>query len=102
MIKGIDTNERIEFISKHDHDEPKTVFIFRPLSGLEMSGLLKALEGGDSMTYLNETVFDIKDGIPEGGNKKDYLASLPLNILSELLTEANEINRLTGQDAKNC
>lgn len=98
MLKGIDPNERVEFISSYDNSEPKTVFILRPLTGMEMSGGLSSKE--DIFRMVSVSVVEIKN-MPEGQSKEDFIKSLPLLPLGELVQKCNELNKITGQDAKN-
>ena len=47
MLKGIDINKRIEYISKEDKEEEKTVFVLKPLSGADMLSLTKFVDGNN-------------------------------------------------------
>lgn len=95
MIQGIDVNQRIEFVSEKDSSEPKTVFIFKPLSGFEM---LDVQDGGlDLKRFIKRTIIEVK-----GVEDKDlFLESLPLSIVGELIKKANEVNKLTEEETKN-
>ena len=99
MLQGIDVNERFEFISKLDKTEPKTKFIFKPLSGSDMFGL----QGKDEsfiIVVLDKSIVEIQN-MPEGLSKEDYIRSLKSNALNELFEKFNEINNLTDDDIKN-
>ena len=46
MLKGIDLSQRIEFSSKEDKGDQKTIFVIRPLSGVEMLDVAKHVDNG--------------------------------------------------------
>ncbi len=95
MLQGIDINQRIEFISAYDTTDPKTVFVFKPLSGFEM---IKLSESGlDIQQFLQKTIAEIH-GVED---KDKFLTSLSVKILAELINKANEINKITEQEIKN-
>ncbi len=98
MIEGIDVNQRIEFISSNDKSDPKTVFVFRPLSGFEMLNLEDGEQGTSKIKkFLNLTICEIK-GFE---NKAAFLDSLKIDILGELIKKANEVNTFTENEIKN-
>lgn len=98
MIQGIDVNQRIEFVSENDKVEPKTIFVFRPLSGFEMLEIEDGEKGNLKIRkFLNETICEIK-GIE---NKESFINSLPIAILGELIKKANEINSFSEIETKN-
>lgn len=95
MLKGIDVNQRIEFVSKFD-SEPKTIFVFQPISGIGMIEL-----GGKSIVdILDKAIVEVKNFQPEQP-KIDILKSLSISVVTELIEEATKINNITSQDAKN-
>ena len=95
MIKTININERIEFISQFDTTEPKTVFVFRPLSGLEM---IKLSEGSlDIERFLNAAILEIK-GVED---KAAFIKTLEAKVLGELVNKANEVCEITKAEIKN-
>lgn len=99
MLQGIDVNQRIEFVSKYDTTEPKTVFQFKPLSGSEMFGL-QGKQDSFIMTVLNLSIVKI-DNLPKGKDKKEFLNCLPSNVLNELFTKFNELNNISEEEEKN-
>lgn len=94
MIQGIDVNQRIEF-TLEDDKEPKTVFVFKPLSGFEM---IKINDSGDyTRAYLETTIAEII-GVSD---KDKFLSSLSINHLGKLIKKANDINGISEQEIKN-
>lgn len=106
MIKGIDVNQRIEFVSKNDNSEPKTIFVFRPLTAESMlsfaseqnNGELK-LTGSKIFDFLEMSIVEIKNY--QEGSVNELLRTLPPMIIAELVQEAGNINKMNGQDEKN-
>ena len=96
MIKGIDVNQRIEFISKTDTEEPKTVFILQPLAGLSMV----ELHGKKMVDILDASIVEVRNFVPEIP-KLEIIKSLSVGIITELMEEVSSINQVTGQDRKN-
>lgn len=95
MLQGLNVNERIEFISKSDNSEPKTIFILRPLSGYESATKTTTLE------VLLTNIVEIKN-MPEGHSDiETYIKSLDQSCFVELITRVNLLNRVTEQEAKN-
>ena len=104
MIKGIDLNQRVEYVSKYDNSEPKTVFIFKPLSASEMIDTIGSesstyLKGSKIIEYLDLVICEIKNA--EFTDKKTYLDSLPSLVVSELVSESSSMNNMTASDQKN-
>lgn len=98
MIIGVDLKQRVEFISSQDISEPKTVFIFKPLSGFEMMGFMDLSENNSKMfDYLNACIESIQNA---EGSKEEYLKSLPIKVIAELLNKALEVNNLSVADKK--
>lgn len=107
MLKGIDVNQRIEFVSKEDKSDPKTVFVLRPFSGIEMVSMSQffdegkmVLSGEGILSFLEKSVVEIKN-FKEGLSVKEILSQLSGVVLGELVNEISLINNLTGQDQKN-
>lgn len=107
MLKGIDVNERIEFVSKEDVSDPKTVFVFKLLSGAEMIGFSRFMEDGQLKLSGDNVIDFIDNSIVEIKNfsndlpKRSVISSLPANILTELFTQISKINNLSKGDEKN-
>ena len=107
MLKGIDINQRIEFSSKSDDSEPKTIFIFKPMSAEDMlnfagdgdNGQLK-LSGSKIFSFLEMSIVEIKNYEPVG-TVASILRTLPPMVITELVQESASINKITGQDQKN-
>jgi len=108
MLKGINVNQRIEFTSKHDTEEPKTVFVFKPLTTEAMmdfvsdstDGQLK-LSGEKLFSFLGLSIIEIKNFGEENETVVNALKRLPPMVIVELVEEAVNINKMTGQDSKN-
>lgn len=100
MIKAIDTSVRIEFSSKNDTTDPKTIFILRPLSGMEM---MQFTGGGqdDVLKMVSSSLVDVKNFPSKWDNIIDVCNMLSINTLGELISKINEINSVTEQDQKN-
>lgn len=100
MLQGINVNDRIEFISKHDKDDPKTIFILRPLTADEV---LKTANVKDSykslMKMLELSIVEIKNF--EHTEIKIAIESLSTGVINELLETVNKINHITDDEAKN-
>jgi hypothetical protein len=101
MLKAIDINKRIEWSSKLDETEPKTIFVLKPQSGFDMLEFATGSKEEILALALN-TIVEVKNfpGI-ESLTIKDVIMSLEINVLGELLQAINSLNRITGQDAKN-
>jgi len=107
VLKGIDINQKIEFVSKEDTSEPKTVFIFVPLSGADTIGMSGIFEGGMAkltgkaiVDFLDKCIVEIKNFEGET-DKIKIISSLTTGVISELVTQASEINNLKAQETKN-
>lgn len=98
MLKGIDTNQRIEFSYSKDTEEPRTIFVLRPLSGAEMLEFTGTTAEIVKMVELS--LVEVKN-YPTGGTPAEILKTLELGVLGELIKKVNEICRLSEQDAKN-
>ena len=109
MLKGVDINQRIEFSCVDDKEEPRTIFVFKPLSGFEMLDLSKHLVGKKltlSGSYILETleksIVEIKNPDLKDKDKiKEFLQGLSSIVLVELVTETGKINKLTDDESKN-
>lgn len=96
MLKGIDVRQRIEFVSSQDTVEPKTVFVLKPLSSLDMS----TLTGDNSLqVYLEKSIVEIKNF--ETQDVKEAIAMLDPKTFAELISKINEINRFDKAEEKN-
>lgn len=98
MLEGIDINQRIEFISSCDITEPKTIFVFRPLGGVEMMRYQELNKPEVLLEFLNTTIVDIKNC--NNPDKIAYIKSIDKNAISEIVIKALSINELTGEDKK--
>jgi len=107
MLKGIDLAQRIDFSSSFDIEEPKTIFVLRPLSGVEVLSMAKFVSGTEiSSDYLLEllkaSVEEIKNpDIKEKHKVIEFLSSLKPNVLMELVNETSSINKLSAVEEKN-
>jgi hypothetical protein len=105
MLKVIDVNQRIEFVSKYDNDEIKTVFVLKPLTGEDRANFFDngtaTLSGTKLYDYLSSAVVEIKN-IDGDGNIRSKLVSIKDdNVIAELVTKIGEMNNMTRQDQKN-
>ncbi len=109
MLKGIDINQRVEFISTKDTDEPKTVFVLRPLTGSEMLDVSKYITdgklsiSGDFATYvLGNAIVEIKNpDLKEKEEIQTFIKKMTTFIITELISEVTRLNNLSDDEAKN-
>jgi len=106
MLQGISVDERIEFTCLNDTSEPKTVFILKPLSGIEQFQFYEFYEDGklklkptSVKTILLSSIVEIKNFT----NKKleEMIDSLDGVTAMALLNKIMEINKLTEKQEKN-
>ena len=99
MLKGIDMNQRINFISKEDKEEPKTVFVIRPLSAIEMMNTSK---DEYLSLMLNKSIVEIKNpDLKDRQEIDDFVNGLNVAVLTELINEITDINKLKDDEIKN-
>lgn len=100
MLTGINIDQRIEFTCQEDQD-PKTVFIFRPLSGSDIMNLRslpqKTKIGDYAIELLDMSIVEVV-GVTD---KRKFLKSLESHILDELVSKFNDINNVKDDDKKN-
>lgn len=98
MLEGIDVRQEIEFVSKKDKTEPKTVFILRPLSGMDR---LNIIQGGGSSAQkaLQTSIIEIKNN--DNVSVEDYINMLDLEVLDEIMEKINDISSIKDDDKKN-
>jgi hypothetical protein len=107
MITIIDVKQRIDFVSKFDTTEPKTVFVLRPLSGSELLEMSGSVENGEinitgrfMYSFLEKSIVEIKNG-PEQMIVSEVIKGLSAGVISELVTLITKINHMTKDDEKN-
>jgi ABC-type uncharacterized transport system ATPase subunit len=97
MIPGIDINKKIELISKTDVNEPKTVFVIKPFSGIDKI----ELNSKGIAEILDKAIVEIRNK-PEGISKLDFIKSIDSpDVIGELLEQITIINNITKEEAKN-
>jgi hypothetical protein len=126
MISGIDLTETIDFTSKSDTGEIKTVFTVSPVSSRIQArvGKLAGADGGGALDSMMEAFkFGVKDiknlqnkqGGPVRfkteeiivGNErwfvvaKDIIDILPLTVIIEVGAKIMSFNNLSEEEAKN-
>lgn len=106
MIKGIDVSQRVEYTFPHDTDEVKTVFVFRPLTSIEMMDLVSdgegqevKLKGKDIFKYLELSIAEIRN-FPIT-DVKQALPTLKIGDLTLLVKEMDRINKMSAGEAGN-
>jgi hypothetical protein len=97
MINIIDINQRVEFISKVDTSEPKNVFVIRPLSGIEMMEYGNLGDKENLYKFLDAGITEVRN---TPVSKQDFIKSLPLDVLTELIIFMTNLNNLTPEDKK--
>jgi hypothetical protein len=99
MLEGI-SQRKVEITLDCDKD-PKTVFIFRPITGMEaldLPDLTKGLtQGKAAITILDLSIVEIK-GVED---KKKFLSDLSVQAINELLEHYTRMNTVTKDDEKN-
>lgn len=108
MIEGIDLNLRVEFVSKDDKADPKTVFVLRPLSGSEkinLSGFYSrgklSLTGSYLLDVLRKCVVETKNPDLKNEELGEYLERLPSDIIVELGEKITDLVDVTDDERKN-
>lgn len=109
MLKGTDVSQRVEFSSAEDKSDPKTIFVLRPLNALEAFEVARKMDmETQSLTpeyviaLLGKAVVEIKNpDLKEAQEVFDFVVSLPITILLEIVTEANTLNKLSDEETKN-
>ena len=112
MLTAINVAQRIEFSSPRDTGETKTIFILRPLSGLEMLEFRQFVKDGQInisgdyiVKLLNMSIVEVKN--LNGLENRDHmdiekvLKILDIQIITELIAEIGKLNNLREQDRKN-
>jgi hypothetical protein len=106
MLKGIDVNQRIEYVCKEDDSEPKTVFVFRPMTASEMIDLTSDMDvtqlkmtGKKIIDFLCMAIVEIRNY--HIADIREALNSLPPTVITELVQESTNINKIVGTDIKN-
>ncbi len=97
MLKGVDINSRFNFISSEDITEPKTIFILKPLSSFEMMTHSDLKSKGDLLELVKLSIESIQNIDAE---KDEFIESIPVKTLSEMVKYILEINNLTESDKK--
>lgn len=105
MIKGLNMNQRVEYIPLYDNDEPKTVFVLRPINGEERSnfqddGKLR-LTGTKIYDFLSCGVVEIRNFAIEGTIREKLVSIKDDRIIAELIEKVGELSEMTRQDQKN-
>src|SRR3990167_1626321 len=103
MIEGLSLSERIEFTSSKDTD-PKTVFVLKPLSGLDRIDLSSNMRAGERVLnsasarlVLELSIVEVRNW-KEEKQVKEIIEVLPAEIITELLDRIVNLNQL-GKDA---
>ncbi len=108
MLQGLSTEQRIEFVSKEDKSDPKTVVVLKPLSGMDKISLGNYLDSSGTLTegYLNSmldrAILEIKS--PDITDKKEaveFVKNLDILVLQEVFSKINEISTSTKDIEKN-
>lgn len=108
MLKGVDARQKINFVSKQDTEEPKTIFVLRPLTGMAMMDMSDMLvdgkmvfKGDDIIKMLDNSIEDIQNHPDmETMGKIEVIKHLEVSILTELMDEITKINNLSDSDKK--
>jgi len=108
MLQGINLNERIEVISKEDKEEPKTIFVLKPLTALEMLDISKYMQDGKlsfNGEYVREllcnSIVEIRNPDTKGAtNILDFINSQTASVLMEIVVEIGKLNNITEDEKK--
>lgn len=108
MLKGIDVNQRFEVSSPDDKTKPKTIFVLKPMSGLEdlkltefiVNGRLKIT--GEYIKYVtSKSVVEIKNPDLQDRESIDtFIQSQEVAVLLWLSTEILNVVKVTEADKK--
>jgi hypothetical protein len=105
MKKVININQRFDFCLSSDIEEPKTVFVLRPLSGLEMLEMSSFVKDGqlclnekNVFSMLSKSIVEIKNF--DTTNIEEAINSLDVSDITELIMEIGKINNITEADKK--
>jgi len=101
-------NQRVDFVSKEDKTKPKTIFVLKPLSGLESLTLSKyVINGGLKITedyvrdVLSKSVVEIKHpNLTEKEEIISFIEKQDVVVLMELSAEVLNIGTVTDDDKK--
>ncbi|NCD17873.1 MAG: hypothetical protein EOL91_11320 [Actinobacteria bacterium] len=97
MLNFIDTRQRVEFISEYDKTEPKTVFILKPISGIDRINSFEGNQYSAKKTISNALV-EIKNC---GDLSKDeVIESISLDVINELFSKINEMSEVDADGKK--
>lgn len=100
MLPIINIKQRIEFVSPRDEADPKTVFVLRPMSGIESMDLMRSFKDG-AMSLDKESIRSILlNSIVEIKNYDGSVDNLDTATVAELIGEVFKINGLTEDDKK--
>lgn len=103
MITGIDVNQRVEFSISSDTEEPKTIFIARPLTASEMMSFSSDNRDAVEKTFglLEKSIVEVRNYAQSDKPIKDILRTLPIIAINELSLKIAEINHLNDLERKN-
>ena len=101
MLKGIDVRQKINFSLPGD-TEPKTVFVLRPLTSIEMMEFSDVNSESKSKAlkfYIETSLVEVQNFVTD--NVKEVVDYVDAKTLGELIGKLNEINHLTQAESKN-
>lgn len=99
MLEGIDVSQRIEFVSTKDKTEPKTVFVLRPLSGIDRINIRQNSSKSAIEAILETSIVEIRHG--KDLSVKDYIKTLDIDVINEIVGKINDISDIKDDDRKN-
>jgi hypothetical protein len=114
MLKGIDVNETVDFVSASDTGEDKTIFVIGNILHEDklkiFSNAVKA-DGTIDLSGATDKAFDIViaglkkiknlNGKDYSTISKDTLNLLPFSVITEILGKILEFNQLGEVERKN-
>lgn len=100
MLVGTNVKQRIELTldCDNENEDPKTIFVVRPLTAHEMYEASSKLSKD---TSLNSVLSIIDTAVVEVNNFEGNIEDLPLYAINELIDKIMKINRLTEEEEKN-
>lgn len=114
MLEGILITDTVNFSSKTDKSDPKSVFVLRPLSGLEVIealGYQKTEEEANGKQKIIKTrescEFMLKHSVIETHNffnelkLPDRISRMPFDVIMEIVGEIEKISLLGAEEEKN-
>ena len=101
MLEGINIRERVTFVYSGDK-KPETEIVIRPLTSFEMMKVSATTSTGDFSELIQLSVVEIKNpDITDNVKVCEFVASLQIDVLTELMAKITAINSFSDDEIKN-